>query len=145
MAVGLNKIIVIGNLGTDPEMRYTPSGNPVTSFRLAVSRTYTTSDGERRDETEWFTVVAWQRLAELCNQYLAKGRRAYVEGRFRSRSWEGRDGQMRFANEIVANQILFLDQPPDISAPGGDQPSEVSAPEGDMGTDAGAEGENLPF
>lgn len=132
--VGLNKIMVIGNLGTDPEMRYTPSGNPVTSFRLAASRTYTTADGERRDETEWFTVVAWQRLAELCNQFLSKGRRAYVEGRLRSRTWEGRDGQMRFVNEIVANQVLFLDQP-----------TEVSVPEGDVESGPGAEGEGLPF
>jgi len=125
---------VIGNLGTDPEMRYTPSGNPVTSFRLAVSRTYTTADGERRDDTEWFTVVAWQRLAELCNQFLSKGRRAYVEGRFRSRSWEGRDGQMRFVSEIVANQVLFLDQP-----------SDVPPPEGDSGAETEEEGEGLPF
>lgn len=131
---GLNKIMVIGNLGTDPEMRYTPSGNPVTSFRLAATRTYTTSDGERRDETEWFTVVAWQRLAELCNQFLSKGRRAYVEGRLRSRSWEGRDGQMRFVNEIVANQVLFLDQPTD-----------VAAAEGDVEPGASTEDEGLPF
>lgn len=133
---GLNRIMVIGNLGTDPEMRYTPSGNPVTSFRLAVSRTYTTSDGERRDETEWFTVVAWQRLAELCNQYLSKGRRAYVEGRIRSRSWEGQDGQTRFVNEIVANQVLFLDRP-----------SETYGPEGSAEAAAGAGGEeeDLPF
>jgi len=115
-------------------MRYTPSGNPVTSFRLAASRTYTTADGERRDETEWFTVVAWQRLAELCNQFLSKGRRAYVEGRLRSRTWEGRDGQMRFVNEIVANQVLFLDQPTDVPAAAGDVES-----------DPGAEGEGLPF
>ena len=79
--VGLNKMLAIGNVGTDPEMRYTPKGDPVTSFRLATGRTYTTSDGERKQETEWFTVVAWSQLAEQCNQYLAKGRRVYVEGR----------------------------------------------------------------
>jgi len=115
-------------------MRYTPSGNPVTSFRLAASRTYTTADGERRDETEWFTVVTWQRLAELCNQFLSKGRRAYVEGRLRGRTWEGRDGQMRFVNEIVANQVLFLDQPADVPAAAADVESGP-----------GAEGEGLPF
>jgi single-strand DNA-binding protein len=111
---GLNKIMVIGNLGTDPEMRYTPSGHAVTSFRLATTRFYNTPEGERRQETEWFTVVTWDRLAEQCNQYLSKGRRAYVEGRLRSRSWEGRDGQVRFVNEIVANRVLFLDQPPEL-------------------------------
>ncbi len=106
----LNKLMVIGNLGTDPEMRFTPSGNPVTSFRLATTRTYTTPDGERRQETEWFTVVTWSKLAETCNQFLAKGRRAYVEGRLRTHTWEGQDGQKRFRNEIVANRVIFLDR-----------------------------------
>lgn len=110
---GLNKIMVVGNLGTDPEMRYTPSGSPVTSFRLATTRSFRTSNGERRDETEWFTIVAWSRLAELCNQFLSKGRRAFVEGRLHSRSYQGRDGQPRFVNEIIANTVLFLDQPPE--------------------------------
>ena len=84
--VGLNRMMVIGNLGTNPEMRYTPNGNPVTSFRIATTRTYTSSDGERQQDTEWFTVVAWNQLAELCNQYLSKGRRAYVDGRLHSDS-----------------------------------------------------------
>ena len=106
---GLNKMTVIGYLGTDPEMRYTTNGNPVTSFRLATTRSYT-SGGERQQETEWFTVVAWNQLAELCNQYLTKGRRVYVDGRLRSRSWEGQDGQTRFGNEINAGTVLFLDR-----------------------------------
>ena len=89
--VGLNKFMVIGNVGTDPEMRYTPNGNPVTSFRLATSRGYTAADGERRQDTEWFTVVAWFQLAEQCNQFLTKGRRAYVEGRIRCLTWAGLD------------------------------------------------------
>ena len=110
MAVWLNKIMVIGNLGTDPEMRYTPRGTPVTTFRLATNRVSRTENGEKTSETEWFTVVAWDRLGEQVNQQLSKGRRAYVEGRFRSRSWEGQDGQSRSVNEIVANSVLFLDQ-----------------------------------
>ena len=108
--VGLNKMLAIGNVGTDPEMRYTPKGDPVTSFRLATGRTYTTSDGERKQDTEWFTVVAWNQLAEQCNQYLAKGRRVYVEGRLKSNTWTGQDGQARFSNEIIANRVLFLDR-----------------------------------
>ncbi len=108
----LNKIMVIGNLGTDPEMRYTPSGSAVTNFSLATNRSYTTSDGERREETEWFRIVAWNQLAEQVNQYLSKGRKAYVEGRLRSSSWEGQDGQTRFRNEIIANTVLFLDRAP---------------------------------
>jgi single-strand DNA-binding protein len=109
--VGLNKVMVIGNLGADPEMRYTPNGAPVTSFSIATGRSYTTQDGERRQETEWFHVVTWNQLAEQCNQYLSKGRRAYVEGRFHSHQWEGNDGQTRFRNEIIANRVMFLDRP----------------------------------
>jgi single-strand DNA-binding protein len=106
----LNKVMIIGNVGTDPEMRFTPNGNPVTSFRVATSRFFTGPDGERKQETEWFTVTAWNKLAESCNQYLAKGRRAYVEGRLRSRVWEGQDGQKRTQVEIVAERVLFLDR-----------------------------------
>jgi len=132
--VGLNKIMVIGNLGTDPEMRYTPSGNPVTTFRIAATRSSNTAEGERRDETEWFTVVAWQRLGELCNQYLTKGRRAYVEGRLRSRSWQGQDGQTRFVNEIIADRVLFLDRAGEARSPG--DATDATDTEG---------GEDLPF
>ena len=106
---GLNKMLVIGNLGTDPEMRYTAGGQPVTSFRLATGRTYTTRDGERREETEWFTITAWSQLAETVNQYLTKGRRVYVEGRLKSSTWQGQDGQTHFRNEIIAEKVLFLD------------------------------------
>ena len=127
MAAGLNKIMVIGNLGTDPEMRYTPSGKPVTTFRLATNRAYRTQDGERREETEWFTVVAWDRLAEQCNQFLTKGRQAYIEGRFRSRKWEGQDGQPRFVSEVIASSVLFLDQGSAPMDPAGD--TSAAAPE----------------
>lgn len=106
----LNKVMIIGNVGTEPEMRFTPSGNPVTSFRIATSRVYTTADGERKQETEWFTVVTWNRLAENCNQFLAKGQRAYVEGRFRTRAWEGQDGQKHSRVEIVASRVIFLER-----------------------------------
>jgi len=107
---GLNKVMIIGNLGTDPEMRFTPNGNPVTSFRIATSRNYTSPEGERKQETEWFDVVTWNRLAETCNQFLIKGKRAYVEGRLRTRNWEGQDGQKRSRIEIIANRVLFLDR-----------------------------------
>ena len=107
----LNKIMIIGNLGRDPEMRYTPSGKPVTSFSIAVnSRTSRVGDGERKEDTEWFTVVTWDRLAEHVNQYLAKGRLAYIEGRLKSNRWESQDGQPRFTNEITATSVLFLDR-----------------------------------
>ena len=104
----MNKIIVIGNLGRDPEMRYTPNGQSVTSFSVASNRTYTTAAGERREETEWFNVSAWGKLGELCNQYLTKGRQVYVEGRLSSRSYQGQDGQTRFVNEINLTDVQFL-------------------------------------
>jgi len=108
--MSMNKILVIGNLGGDPEMRYTPNGQAVTSFSVATNYRYTTADGERRDETEWFRISAWGRLAETCNQFLTKGRQIYVEGRLRSRSYETRDGQTRFSNEITASDVRFLGQ-----------------------------------
>ncbi len=117
--VGLNKVIIIGNVGTDPEMRFTPNGNPVTSFRIATSRSFTSTDGERKQETEWFDVVTWNRLAENCNQFLTKGQRAYVEGRLRTRSWEGQDGQRHQRIEIIANSVLFLDRRPVGTLPEG--------------------------
>jgi single-strand DNA-binding protein len=108
--VSVNRIIIIGNLGSEPEMRFTPNGRPVTSFSAATNRRYTTSEGERREETEWFTIVTWGRLAEQCNQFLSKGRLVYVEGRLRTHSWEGQDGQKRYRNEIVADRVSFLDR-----------------------------------
>ena len=117
--MGLNKVMIIGNVGTDPEMRFTPNGSPVTSFRIATNRSYTTPEGERKEETEWFDVVTWNRLAENCNQFLTKGQRAYVEGRLRTRSWEGQDGQKHSRIEITANSVLFLDRRPVGTLPEG--------------------------
>jgi single-strand DNA-binding protein len=106
----LNKVMIIGNLGSEPEMRFTPNGNPVTSFRVATNRVYNTSEGERREETEWFTVITWGRLAEQCNQFLGKGRLVYAEGRLRTRTWEGQDGQKHYRTEVIANRVTFLDR-----------------------------------
>jgi len=108
--LSLNKVMIIGNVGTEPEMRFTPNGNPVTSFSVATNRVYTTPEGERKEETEWFNVVAWNRLAENCNQFLAKGRRVYAEGRLHTRTWESQDGQKHSRTEIVANRVIVLDR-----------------------------------
>ena len=108
MSRGLNKVMIIGHLGKDPEMRYTPSGRPVTTFNVATSRSWTTSDGERRTETEWFNVVAWGSLAEICNQYLAKGRQVYIDGRLQSRNWEDNEGKRHTSVEVVANEMIML-------------------------------------
>ena len=104
----MNKIIVIGNLGRDPEMSYTSGGNAVTKFSVATNRRYTTSAGDQREETDWFNVSAWGRLAETCNQYLTKGQQVYVEGRMSSRTYEGRDGQTRVSIDIFLNDVQFL-------------------------------------
>lgn len=117
----LNKVMLIGNVGADPEMRFTANGSPVTSFRIAVNRQRQGADGERRDETEWVSIVAWNKLAETCNQFLGKGRRVYVEGRLQTRSWDGQDGQKRYRTEVIANDVLFLDRRGGALGEGGDQ------------------------
>ena len=108
MSRGLNKVMIIGRLGRDPEMRYTPSGRPVTTFTIATSRSWNTSEGERRTETEWFNIVAWGSLAEICKQYLNKGQQVYVEGRLQTRQWEDSEGVKHSSTEIVANEMIML-------------------------------------
>ena len=139
----LNKVMVIGNLGADPEMRYTANGSAVTEFRVAVNRNYTTNDGERREETEWFRIVTWNRLAETCSQYLSKGRQVYVEGRLRTRSWEGQDGVTRYTTEVIAQEVRFLGSRRD--AEGGF--AGAGAPAMAVGADADGdiEPDDLPF
>lgn len=108
MSRGLNKVMVIGHLGRDPEMRYTPSGKPVTTFTVASSRTWNSSDGEKHSETEWFTIVTWGNLAEICNQYLKKGQQVYIEGRLQTRRWDDSEGVKHSTVEIVANEMMML-------------------------------------
>lgn len=108
MSRGLNKVMIIGHLGRDPEMRYTPSGRPVTTFSVAVSRSWNTADGERRSETEWFNVVAWGNLAEICKQFLHKGQQVFVEGRLQTRRWEDKEGQKHTNVEVVASEMMML-------------------------------------
>ncbi|MQC26562.1 MAG: single-stranded DNA-binding protein [Chloroflexi bacterium] len=136
MSRGLNKVMIIGNLGRDPEMRFTPSGRPVTTFSVATSRSWNTSDGERRTETEWFNVVAWASLAEICNQYLKKGQQVYIEGRMQTRRWEDDDGNKRSSTELVAREMIMLGDRRDREE---DQADEAS------GSDYGDEEEEFPF
>ncbi|RLT42526.1 MAG: single-stranded DNA-binding protein [Chloroflexi bacterium] len=105
----LNKCMIIGNLGADPEMRYTANGSAVTTFRVATSRRFSGQDGQQREETEWFSVVTWNRLAEICAQYLVKGRTVYVEGRMQTRSWDDQaTGTKRYRTELIAEEVKFL-------------------------------------
>jgi single-strand DNA-binding protein len=126
MSRGLNKVMIIGNLGQDPEMRYTPSGKPLTKFQMAANRSWTSSDGEKKTETEWFTVVAWGKLAEICNQYLTKGKQVYIEGRLHTRHWKDEEGISRSTVEVVAQEMIMLDGKPSDQSP---ESSFESSPE----------------
>src|SRR5512140_733853 len=123
MTRGLNKVMIIGRLGRDPEMRYTPNGRPVTAFSVAVNRSWTSGEGERREETEWFNVVAWGNLAEICKQYLTKGQQVYVEGRLQTRRWEDSEGTKHTSIEIVASEMMMLG---DRREAGGSQPTDAA-------------------
>ncbi|MEK7521868.1 MAG: single-stranded DNA-binding protein [Patescibacteria group bacterium] len=104
----LNKVLLIGNLTRDPELRYTPSGSAVCTVGLATNRSWTTEDGEKKETAEFHTIIAWNRLAEICAEYLKKGSQVYVEGRLSTRDWEAQDGTKRRTTEIIANEIIFL-------------------------------------
>ncbi len=114
MSRGLNKVMIMGNLGRSPEMRYTPSGRPVTTFSVATNRSWVNAAGERREETEWFNVVAWGNLAEICKQHLTKGQHVYVEGRLQTRAWEDQNGKKHYRTELVANEMIMLDGHRDV-------------------------------
>jgi single-strand DNA-binding protein len=106
---GINKVILIGRLGSDPEVRYTPSGVAVANFNIATSEEWKDKEsGEKRERTEWHRIVVWRRLGEICGEYLSKGRQVYVEGRLQTRDWEDRDGNKRYTTEIVATDVQFL-------------------------------------
>ncbi|MFB6230841.1 MAG: single-stranded DNA-binding protein [Salinibacter sp.] len=109
MARGVNKAILIGNLGQEPELRYTGSGTAVCNMRLATNESYTDRDGNEVDRTEWHNVVAWGRLGEVCNEYLQKGSQVYFEGSLQTRSWEDQDGNTRYTTEVKAQEMMFLD------------------------------------
>lgn len=118
MARGVNKVILIGNVGRDPELRYTQNGTAVCNFSLATTERAKVG-GEWQDKTEWHNIVAWSRLAEICNQYIQKGTQVYIEGRLQTRKWEDRDGNTRYQTEIVAQDIQFLGRTRQDGAPAG--------------------------
>ncbi|MFC2007749.1 single-stranded DNA-binding protein [Chloroflexota bacterium] len=143
----LNKVTIIGNVGSDPEMRFTPTGKPVTSFSIATNWVYTTPEGERKQETEWFNVVAWNRLAEQCNQFLGKGRLVYAEGRLHTRNWEGQDGQQHSRMEVIANRVIFLERRASAAFPDDKIEDSGAVPAGkiDDGVIAEIEPDDIPF
>lgn len=132
MAKDLNKVQFTGRLGADPEMRQTPQGHAVTTFRVASNRSWRSADGEAHEDTEWFRVVAWNKLAEICGQWLSKGSRVYIEGRMQTRQWQDQEGQSRSLTEIITNDIIILDsrrdQPADLVPADADQQPRLAAP-----------------
>lgn len=138
---GVNKAIIVGNLGRDPEIRYTQGGSPVCQLSVATTRAYTNKNNDRVEETEWHRIVVWGKSAEHCNNYLSKGRQVYVEGRIQTRSYEDKEGIKRYSTEIVADTVQFL---------GGrgqgaqDSPSQFSAPNDAGGGNLGAD-DDIPF
>ncbi len=152
MARDLNKVMIIGRLGADPELRHTASGSPVTTFRVAVGRQWRDSGGELHEDTEWFSVVAWNKLAETCSQYLSKGTRVYLEGRLQTRSWEDQQsGQTRYRTEVIANDMIILDSregrasrdPDDYAPPAGPARPPRGSPQPPAPPDIGDE--DIPF
>jgi single-strand DNA-binding protein len=161
---GVNKVIIIGNLGKDPEVRHTPQGQAVATFSVATSESWNDKQGQKQERTEWHRIVVWGKLAELCGRYLSKGRKAYIEGRLQTRAWDDKEGQKRYTTEIVANTVQFLDssggrsadQGPGFggggfspSSGGGDDPfgapPEFDSPSGGGGGGGHSSTDDIPF
>lgn len=138
----INKVILIGNLGRDPEVRSTPAGQPVTNFTLATNRVYTDREGNRQKQTEWHTIVCWGRQAEIAGQYLTKGRQVYVEGRLQTRSWEDRQsGEKRYRTEVICENFQMLGSRSDYE--GGDTRAPAGGPPDELG--GAPEDDDIPF
>lgn len=138
----VNKVILLGNLGRDPEIRYTTSGQAVANFTLATTDVYTDKSGERQESTEWHRIVAWGRLAEICGEYLSKGRMVYIEGTLRTRSWEDKEGKTRYTTEIVARNMQMLGGRSEQSR----QTRDDSSPDDfDVDDDSFATDDDIPF
>ena len=135
---GVNKAILVGNLGRDPELRHTPNGQAVVNFTLATSENWTDKSGERQERTEWHRIVVWGKTAEMCNQYLSKGRTVYVEGRIQTREWEDKDGNKRYTTEINASTVNFIG--PRTSSNDGGSSYSGSGGSGSGGSGSGGSG-----
>jgi single-strand DNA-binding protein len=143
---GVNKAILIGHLGADPELRQTQSGTAVATFNVATTERYNDRNGERQERTEWHRIVAWARLAEICNQYLKKGKQVYIEGRIQTRQWEDQSGNKRYTTEIVAQNMTMLGRAGDSSADVPSQEYPSSEPVGQSGGPSGnSDEDDLPF
>jgi single-strand DNA-binding protein len=141
----VNKVILIGNLGQDPELKYLPSGKAVTNFSIATTETWKDQDGNKQEKTEWHYIVLWGRQAEIAKEYLSKGRPVYIEGRLQTRSWDDKDGNKRYRTEIVGDRMQFLGSRGDGGGSSAPMPSEpAGAPMGNTGGGSGPD-DDLPF
>jgi single-strand DNA-binding protein len=150
MSGSVNKVILIGRLGKDPEVKYTPSGTPVAKFSLATDEVYKDRSGEQQKHTEWHNIVAWSKLAEICGEYLTKGKQVYIEGSIRSRQWEDQNKNKRTSYEIIARQMQMLGTRADSERAAGSARTaasgEASAPEGsELPPEAGINDDDIPF
>jgi single-strand DNA-binding protein len=130
---GVNKVILVGHLGNDPEIRYTQGGTPVGNFRLATTERWVSKNGERAERTEWHRIVVWGKLAEICAEYLTKGKQIYIEGRLQTRQWQDKDGNNRYTTEVTANNMVMLGKAGDrveVGAPPSYSDSPPSDPSG---------------
>ena len=146
---GVNKVILVGNLGSDPEVRHTASGQAVANFNIATNEQWTNRNGERGERTEWHRIVAWGRLAEICSEYLRKGRQVYIEGRLQTRQWDDRDGNKRYTTEIVAQVMQMLGRPGDREDVPAGSPSYSEETYADQtagaGVSSGSSEDDVPF
>jgi single-strand DNA-binding protein len=148
--MSVNKVILLGRLGQDPELKYTPGGSAVCNFSLATTESWTDKGGQKQEKTEWHRIVVWGKLAELCNQYLAKGRQAFLEGRLQTRSWDDKDGQKRYTTEILASTVQFIGGPTAQASAQTQVDSSYSQvgqnqPEYQVSSDASFAADDIPF
>ena len=143
---GVNKVILVGNLGADPEVRYSTTGTAIANFRIATSETWSDANGEDQEHTEWHSIVAWRKLGEICGEFLKKGKQVFIEGRLQNRSWEDKEGNKRWTTEVVAANLVMLGGPGDQSGrmpedQTGGMPGDAGGPppEADKGED------DIPF
>ena len=147
MAGSVNKVILVGRLGQDPEVRFTQGGTAVANLRIATDETWKDQSGEKQQRTEWHTVVAWRRLAEICGQYLSKGRLVYIEGKLQTRSWQDREGNKRYSTEIQADNMVMLGggRSEEGQAAPAAQPAAAAQPAPAAGSDSGTSDDDIPF
>ncbi len=142
---GVNKVILVGNLGRDPEVRHTKTGTAVANFTLATTRRWRDKDGQQQEQTEWHKIVAWDRLAEICTEYLSKGKQVYIEGRLQTRDWEDKEGNKRWTTEIVALEMQMLGRRGDYESQGSASGATAAEPSGGSPPGPSGSDDDIPF